>query len=173
MIIGEIMMKLINNNIIMNWIKSLFCKHEYEFVRNIYGDQINYCNGKRSIWKCKKCGNIEYRDKLCNESYKTYNLCTELDNLYDECYDKRYKDWQLLRSETLNMMQKTMRDNAYNGQRYADFILSCEEKHNDRNYYQKWLSDNGLHVEVNLYNQNDVCKEINRYKFHIRWKLSF
>lgn len=23
----------------MKWIKSLFCEHEYEFVRNIYGDE--------------------------------------------------------------------------------------------------------------------------------------
>lgn len=48
----------------MNWFKSLFCKHEYEFVRNIYGDEINQLNGKRSEWKCKKCGKIEYRTYL-------------------------------------------------------------------------------------------------------------
>ena len=59
----------------MNWFKRLFivdsikrlfkkCDHDWEFVRNIYGDQINYCNGKRSKWKCKKCGKIEFRDDL-------------------------------------------------------------------------------------------------------------
>ena len=52
----------------MNWIKRLFkkCDHNWEFITNIYGDQINYCGGKRSIWKCKKCGKIEYRDHLYN-----------------------------------------------------------------------------------------------------------
>ena len=40
------------------------CEHEYEFVRNIYGDEINLCGGYRSIWKCKKCGKIEYRKNL-------------------------------------------------------------------------------------------------------------
>ena len=32
----------------------LFCKHDFEFKRNIYGDEINFLNG-RSIWNCKKC----------------------------------------------------------------------------------------------------------------------
>jgi hypothetical protein len=157
----------------MNWFKSLFCKHEYEFVCNIYGDQINYCDDKRSIWKCKKCGNIEYRDKLYNDKPRTYKLCNELDKLYDECYDKRYKDWQLLRSESLNMMQKTMRDNAYDGQCWADFILVCEEKNNDRNYYEKWLTDNDLRVEIKLYNQKEINKELNTYEFHVRWKYRY
>lgn len=40
----------------MKFIKRLFCKHEYEFVRNIYGDEINMVNGRRSWWRCKKCG---------------------------------------------------------------------------------------------------------------------
>jgi len=155
----------------MSWFKSLFCEHEYEFVRNIYGDQINYCNGKRSIWKCKKCGKIEYKDKLYPN--KSYKLCDELDKLYNECYDKKYKDWQLLKSETLNVMQKTMRDIAYNGQCWADFILICEEKSNDKNYYEKWLTDNGLKVEINLYNQKEVCNETNTYEFHVRWHYKY
>lgn len=40
----------------MKFIKRLFCKHEYEFVRNIYGDEINMVGGRRSWWRCKKCG---------------------------------------------------------------------------------------------------------------------
>lgn len=48
----------------MNILKRLFCKHEFEWQRNIYGDEIHYCGGKRSIWKCKKCGKIQYRGKL-------------------------------------------------------------------------------------------------------------
>jgi len=42
----------------------LFCKHEYEFVRNIHGDEINWVSPinktYRSIWKCKKCGKLKY-----------------------------------------------------------------------------------------------------------------
>ena len=48
-------------------IKQLFCKHEYYFVRNIYGDEINYCGGYRSLWRCKKCGNLQWRESLYQE----------------------------------------------------------------------------------------------------------
>ena len=36
--------------------KKLFCKHEYVFVRMLYGDEINAHNGKRHEYRCKKCG---------------------------------------------------------------------------------------------------------------------
>ena len=48
-------------------IKQLLCKHEYHFARNIYGDEINYCGGHRSWWRCKKCGKLQGRDYLYNE----------------------------------------------------------------------------------------------------------
>lgn len=50
----------------MNWFKRLFkkCNHDWEFVRNIYGDEINFRNGNRSEWQCKKCGKIEWRKNL-------------------------------------------------------------------------------------------------------------
>ena len=41
---------------IVRLIRCLFCKHEWEFDRNIYGDEINIVNGKRSWWRCRKCG---------------------------------------------------------------------------------------------------------------------
>ena len=40
-------------------IKSTFCHHEWEWVRNIYGDEINAVGGRRSWWRCKKCGWLE------------------------------------------------------------------------------------------------------------------
>jgi len=40
----------------MSIIKRLFCWHEYEFVRNIYGDEIVHAGYNRSWWRCKKCG---------------------------------------------------------------------------------------------------------------------
>jgi len=50
--------------IVMNILKRLFCKHTYNFVRNIYGDEIRYLGWKRSIWKCSKCGKIKYSEHL-------------------------------------------------------------------------------------------------------------
>lgn len=55
----------------MKTLKKIFCKHEnLEFIRNIYGDEINRVSLKhiyRSIWKCKDCGKIVYKGKLGGE----------------------------------------------------------------------------------------------------------
>ena len=154
----------------MKWIKKLFriCEHDWEFVRNIYGDEINDCGGYRSVWRCKKCGKLEYRRYL-----QSFSIMQKLDNLYDEYYENKYKEWQELRADTLNGMLKTMIINAKKGECWADFILFCEEKYNDRNYYEKWFTENKLKCEIELYNQSEVCDELNKYKFKIRWKYKW
>lgn len=49
----------------LKWLMGLFCKHtEQRFIRNIYGDEINHCNGSRSVWQCKKCGTIVFGNSL-------------------------------------------------------------------------------------------------------------
>lgn len=60
-----------------NNIKQKFCKHEnLKFYRNIYGDEINRrsTNNKiyRSIWICKDCGKVIYKEDLNGE--KEINL---------------------------------------------------------------------------------------------------
>ena len=45
---------------------SLFCKHEWEFESNIYGDPINMYGG-RSWWRCKKCNQYQVREYLVKE----------------------------------------------------------------------------------------------------------
>lgn len=39
-------------------LQRLFCRHgdALEFVRNIHGDEVFEWGGKRSIWRCEKCG---------------------------------------------------------------------------------------------------------------------
>ena len=44
-------------------IKMLFCKHEFEFVRYLHGDEINAHNGKRFEYRCKKCGQYKWTTK--------------------------------------------------------------------------------------------------------------
>lgn len=45
-------------------IKSIFCKHTYDFVRNIHGDEINmYFPIKISVWQCKKCSKYKLESK--------------------------------------------------------------------------------------------------------------
>ena len=48
----------------MRLLKYLLCTHEYVHTRNIYGDEINYVNGKRSEWHCKQCGKRKLKDEL-------------------------------------------------------------------------------------------------------------
>lgn len=48
----------------MRILKSLFCTHDYEFVRNIYGDEIIASGWKRSMWCCKKCGKFIGKEEL-------------------------------------------------------------------------------------------------------------
>ena len=48
----------------MNLIRRILCKHDYVFVRNIYGDEINIAGGKRSWWRCRKCGKWKLRSQL-------------------------------------------------------------------------------------------------------------
>ena len=42
-------------------IKMLFCRHNYKFVRRLYGDEINIHNGKRNEYICEKCGMYKYK----------------------------------------------------------------------------------------------------------------
>ncbi len=46
---------------------SVFCIHSLRFLRNIYGDEINHAGGKRSVWRCRKCGVTRLKDRLCLE----------------------------------------------------------------------------------------------------------
>lgn len=48
----------------MNFLRRLFCRHNFEFVRNLYGDQIIGWGYKRSVWKCSHCGKLQGRDDL-------------------------------------------------------------------------------------------------------------
>jgi hypothetical protein len=48
----------------MKIINRLFCKHDYFWRRNIYGDEINAVNGKRSWVVCSRCGKWKAKDKL-------------------------------------------------------------------------------------------------------------
>ncbi len=45
-------------------VRRLLCRHEWEWLRNIYGDEINLAGGKRSWWRCKKCGKLRLSPHL-------------------------------------------------------------------------------------------------------------
>ena len=43
-----------------------FCKHDWKFESNIYGDPINMYGG-RSWWKCNNCGIYKVKKYLAKE----------------------------------------------------------------------------------------------------------
>jgi hypothetical protein len=52
-------------------IRALWCwlngGHGYQWVRNVYGDEINIRGGKRSLWRCWWCGWLQFRGLLHKE----------------------------------------------------------------------------------------------------------
>lgn len=82
---------------IITKIKSLFCEHGYEFIRNVFGDEIIRLNGKRSIWKCKKCGKYHYSPFLEYE-YKiiTIPVSPTLGSQYIEDEINRRKQQEMM-----------------------------------------------------------------------------
>ena len=48
----------------MNFIKKLFCKHQWNHKRTIYGDEIIDAGYYRSVWICSKCSKVEYREEM-------------------------------------------------------------------------------------------------------------
>lgn len=54
-----------------NWIARLWwrlwCKHDFEHLRNLYGDQVWMAGYKRSLWMCRHCDKVEARDELHGE----------------------------------------------------------------------------------------------------------
>lgn len=55
----------------LEWIKCQFKGHWYEHECNVHGDQINAINGMRSIWRCAKCGGLQYRRYLHYDNKRT------------------------------------------------------------------------------------------------------
>ena len=58
----------------------LRCDHKWEWVRNIYGDEINHVSVSkvyRSWWKCPKCGKSEPRQKLHKENVQGHAPVSE------------------------------------------------------------------------------------------------
>ena len=155
----------------IDFIKNLFkkhkCEHDFKFVHNIYGDAINYCGGYRSLWKCSKCGKVEYRKYL-----QTSTICDKLDKLYNEYYKNKYEKWCDEHKDSLNNMLQQMINHAEKGLCWIDFTIACKEDSNDRNYYEKWFNENKLKVEIELVGDTKFSK-VNNYLFRIHWKYNY
>ena len=150
---------------IINIIKSWFCKHEYEFVRNIHGDEINWCGGYRSIWRCKKCGNIQYREEL-NPIGSLF--CQMLNRKYDKYYEDKFKDWQEENKSSIEDIKKQMIKAAEQGKCWLDIVLFIDENKSDRYYWEKTFDELGI-----KFDRENLPKEyyqIYKLTYHLKWK---
>lgn len=164
----------------MNWFKKIIqnfgCNHEYEFVRNIYGDEINQCGGYRSLWQCSKCGKYKYCKRLYDPidanapvGLTGANLKNVLSDLYDEYYEDKHENWCKDNDEFLYHITNQLIETASRGCGYDEVIMICKESTKDKYHFEKWLSKNNLEYSVSLHNQNYEHKDRNAYKFEITW----
>ena len=153
----------------MNWLKKIFrkCKHDYKFIRNIHGDEINQCGKYRSIWKCKRCGKIEYRYDL------NLPLVDILDKFNDEYVKLKYEEWKDNNKEILSKITNDMINIAQEGGISYDIVLTCNEKLSDKHYFSKWLDENKLKYEFTHLSKNLAHHEIEQYSLHIRWNYRY
>ena len=149
----------------MNLFKKLYCEHKYEFVRNIHGDEINHRDGKRSVWKCTKCGKIQYRDKL--EPVGTL-FVEMLNRKYDEYYKNRFSNWKKEKEKTINHIKSEMIQAAELGKCWLDIRLFIDEEKNDRDYWEKLFDELGIKFSRNSLPDKEILVYGIDYK--LRWK---
>lgn len=139
------------------------CKHNWVWKRNIYGDEINNLNGKRSVWVCELCGKIKYRDELYQKP-----LVKELMEKYDYYYRHKYENWLNNHTSTCEHIIEGLREVASKGQCWYDVILYCNDETDDKYYYEKFITSLG--VEVEFKSNSKVDTVIQPYEVHIKWR---
>lgn len=103
----------------IKFFKRLFCRHSYEHVRNIYGDEIIDAGYYRSVWKCSKCSKMKYEEHMpltitvLGERTKITLWADSLDDLHEQFYlfkdmhlerqvDRMKKEWKQICDENPN-----------------------------------------------------------------------
>ena len=94
-----------------------------------------------------------------------------LNDTYEEYYANEYKNWHEKRAETLINIKNQMLEDAIEGRCWSHFVIFCEEKYNDKNYFEKWLRENKIKIDdISIHEQNGMrYPEINSYMFKVRW----
>ena len=155
----------------MNWLRKFIqkfgCEHDYIFVRNIYGDEINQYGGYRSLWQCMKCGKYMYSKALYSKCNR--NLKETLNKFYNEYYENKHIDWTKEHEEVLYSITNNLIDAAANGLKHIEIVFTAYTKTNDIVHFKQWLTDNKLDYTCELYHQLEEYDEINSYKFDIKW----
>ena len=125
--------------------KRFYSNHDLEFVRNIYGDEINHLNA-RSIWICTRCRHIHLSDILydmgnISDGYHTFN----------QLYHHRAILFSVICNQFKDKCWKSKKH--YDGSMYKDmFIVGIETPKGLATY----------HYDINLYWGIFDVKEIDR-----------
>lgn len=61
------------------FLKRLFCRHKYKFVRKLYGDEINAHDGKHYEYICEKCGMYKWSNVPSVTCEHCIHLCENND----------------------------------------------------------------------------------------------
>lgn len=68
----------------IDFMRSLFCNHSYEFKRNIHGDEIVFSGYMRSVSVCTKCGKVRYDPHFVDYVFVPENKWEIKERLSDE-----------------------------------------------------------------------------------------
>ena len=146
-------------------IQNYGCDHDYVFDHNLYGDEINNHNGKRSVWRCSKCDKLEYCDDLY--IYHDKSFVDHLDKLYNAYYENSYNEWCKEHADNLQFCMNQMTEKARIGQSWLHINIVCDTDTNDKEYYTKFFSDLGVKVEVDM-DQEEYTK-LTAFIFRLEW----
>ena len=152
----------------MSWIRKFLqnhcCEHNYEFIRNIYGDEVNMRDGARSIWQCHKCRKYKYEKEL----YDKIPLNNKLNEIYDKYEKNLYNEWKKAHKDSLDIITEKLINNASIGCRYLNIILIIDSTTNDEDNYYKWFTENGLEY-TKKYDEGQRDLVVQNVEYRIVW----
>lgn len=150
---------------IFNFIKQIFCSHNYVFKQNIYGDEINNHNGNRSIWQCSKCGKIIYKKDQKLDINDTLSLDTELVNLTDNYYRNIEKEWEKSHAKLINYIIADLKRNAKKGlNSWEGYIIL---KNDSVKYFKDFFERQHLEIEMKMDTKSNI--DTKEYYVTIYW----
>ena len=135
----------------MKIIKRLLCRHEYEFVRNIYGDEINHTGGRRSWWRCKKCGKWVLMPTLEDDEREVTGDTSDGHHTFNELYHHRAVLFSVIVRDHQELAWKSKMH--HDGTMYDGmFIVGIETPNGQATY----------HYNIDPYWDMFECKELDR-----------
>ena len=155
----------------MNWLRKLIqkigCDHEYEFVRNLHGDEINQHDGKRSEWQCTKCGWLTYKNYLVLDVDEDHPLGYQLREKQRKYAMQQQDSWEQNNVSFLNSIISEMKEAASKGEESwkGDVVLSK----GDFNRFTNFIQGQGLCIKNDTIIDIDIDRNYTKHHLEISW----